>query len=129
MISSSRRQVSRFVASKLAAGESPKLIAKVLAAYLSANHQNRQYELLLRDIETELLNGYRHLSADVISARALTDETRRSLVNMLKHQTGAETVELDEQVDHSLIGGVVVRTPGAEMDSSLKKKLTRLKAI
>ena len=48
---------------------------------------------------------------------------------MLKLETGAKTVELSERIDGDLLGGVIVRTPEAEMDASLKKKLTRLRAI
>ncbi len=129
MNSTSRRRIATFIAAQLVAGESPKRIAKVLAAYLSSNHQMRQSGLIIRDIETELANNYRHLSVDIASARALTTETRDILVAMLKAETGAKTVELSERVDGNLLGGVVVRTPEAEMDASLKKKLTRLRAI
>ena len=129
MNSTSRRRIAKFIAAQLVAGESPRRIAKVLAAYLSSNHQMRQSELIIRDIETELANSYQHLSADIASARTLTTETRNALVAMLKLETGAKTVELSERVDGDLLGGVIVRTPEAEMDASLKKKLTRLRAI
>jgi F-type H+-transporting ATPase subunit delta len=127
--STSRRRIAKFIAAQLVAGESPKRIARVLAAYLSSNHQMRQSNLIIRDIETELVKNYQHLSVDITSARALTTETRDALVDMLKAATGAKTVELSERVDGDLLGGVIVRTPEAEMDASLKKKLTRLRAI
>lgn len=129
MNSTSRRRIAKFIAAQLVAGESPKRIARVLAAYLSSNHQMRQSNLIIRDIETELVKNYQHLSVDITSARALTTETRDALVDMLKAETGAKTVELSERVDDDLLGGVIVRTPEAEMDASLKKKLTRLRAI
>lgn len=129
MHKSSRRQIAKFVAAQLVAGEPVGRIAKVLAAHLSLNRQTRYRELIIRDIEAELMNNYGHLSADVVSARALTTETRDILTNMLRAETGAKTVELRERVDSDLLGGVVVRTPEAEMDASLRKKLTRLKAI
>ena len=129
MNSTSRRRIAKFIAAQLVAGESPKRIARVLAAYLSSNHQMRQSNLIIRDIETELVKNYQHLSVDITSARALTTETRDVLVDMLKAETGAKTVELSERVDGDLLGGVIVRTPEAEMDASLKKKLTRLRAV
>ena len=94
MNSTSRRRIAKFIAAQLVAGESPKRIARVLAAYLSSNHQMRQSNLIIRDIETELVKNYQHLSVDITSARALTTETRDALVDMLKAETGAKTVEL-----------------------------------
>lgn len=125
----SRRLVAKFIARQLANGESPARVAKVLAAYLVSNRQTRQCELIIRDIETELLDKYGHLSARVSSARKLDDAARKKMIAVLKTYTGAQTVELDETVDQNLLGGVIVSTPEAEMDASLRKKITRLKAI
>lgn len=129
MNGASRRRIAKFIAARLVAGESPQRIAKVLAAYLVSARQVRQAELVIRDIETELMNHHSHLSVDVTSARKLTREAKTALITMLQAETGAATVELVENVDTDLLGGVVVRTPEAEMDTSLRKKLTRLKAI
>ena len=125
----SRRRVAKFIAKQLAGGESVSRISKILAAYLVDNKQRRQVDLFLRDIETELANEYGHLAADVTAARKLTSETKRALAEMLQRETGAKKVELIEDIDPELLGGVVVKTPEAELDASLKTKLTRLKAI
>jgi F-type H+-transporting ATPase subunit delta len=125
----SRRRVAKFIAKQLANGESVSRTAKVLAAYLVDNKQKRQLNLFVRDIETELANEYGHLAADITAARKLTTETKRALSEMLQRETGVKSVELIETIDPQLIGGVVVKTPEAEFDTSLKTKLTRLKAI
>lgn len=129
MNSISRRRVAKFIAKQLANGESVSRTAKVLAAYLVDNKQKRQLNLFVRDIETELANEYGHLAADITAARKLTTETKRALSEMLQRETGVKSVELIETIDPQLIGGVVVKTPEAELDTSLKTKLTRLKAI
>jgi F-type H+-transporting ATPase subunit delta len=125
----SRRNVAIFVANQLAHGESPAHVARVLAAYLVSNKQARLIDLLLRDIETALLRNHGHLCADVVSARKLSSETRVELARMLQHKTSAKTTELIETIDESLIGGMVVRTPEAELDASLATKLRKLRAI
>lgn len=125
----SRRQVAKFIAQQLANGESPARVAKVLAAYLSENNQTRNWELLLRDIETALLNEHKFLAADVISARKLSAESLDNLREMLLKETGAKKVEIIPEIDEKLVGGVIVRTPEAEMDASLRAKLTKLRAI
>ena len=125
----SRRQVAKFVAEQLANGEPTTRVARVLAAWLHDTKQSRNWELMLRDIETALLRDHEFLAADVVSARALSRETLRDLREMLAAATGAKTVEILPQIDADLIGGVVVRTPESEMDASLRAKLTRLRAI
>jgi F-type H+-transporting ATPase subunit delta len=125
----SRRRVAIFIADQLAKGESPQRVAKVLAAYLVENKRIRDAGLLLRDIETALLRRHNHLVADVTSARKLSSEMLAGLREMLVRETDADTAEIVEQIDADLIGGMIVRTPDAEMDTSLRTKLTRLKAI
>ena len=125
----SRRRVARFIADSLANGESAKSVAKVLAAYLVDSRQTRLMGLLLRDIESALLYRHKHLAADVVSSRKLDSQTIDDLRKMLVRETSADTAEILEQVDPTLIGGVIVRTPDSEMDASLKTKLQKLRAI
>ncbi|MCL2451337.1 F0F1 ATP synthase subunit delta [Candidatus Saccharibacteria bacterium] len=125
----SRRRIAKFIADQLMSGESVQRVAKVLAAWLVESRQTRTSELVLRDIETALLNDHKFLAADVSSARELSHETIASLREMLAAETGAQKVEIIPQVDENLVGGVIVRTPDAEMDASLRTKLRKLRAI
>ena len=125
----SRRRIAEYVPDQLARGQNPKHMAKILAAYLADHKQTRLSGLLLRDIEAALLRGHGHLAANITSARKLPQPTRTELIKMLQNETDAKTVELMETIDESLIGGVVIRTPETELDTSLKTRLTRLKAI
>jgi F0F1-type ATP synthase delta subunit len=125
----SRRRVAKFVADQLADGESPTRVARILAAYLASTKQLWAHELILRDIETALLHDHKFLAADVTSARRLSRETLDELVKMLKVETDATQVELMENINSDLVGGVVVRTPEAELDATLLNKLRKLKAV
>jgi len=125
----SRRCVAKFIADQLAAGESPRRVAKVLAAYLTETNQKRLAGLLLRDIRSALLHQHRHLAAGVTSARKLDPQILTDLRTMLLKETNAKTAEIVERVKPSLIGGIIVRTPDAEMDASLRAKLQKLRAI
>lgn len=125
----SRRRVAQFVADQLAAGESVARVARVLAAWLVDSRQTRTIEMLLLDIESELLRRHGHLTADVVSARELSADTRTNLINELKKLTSAKTVEILPKTDSSLLGGMIVRTPDAEMDASLRTKLSKLRAV
>lgn len=123
----SRRRLAREVVRLLQ--EQPnrqKELLQQTAAYLLQTKQAGQAHLLLDDIAAELLRTKGHLSADVQTAFGLSDSSRQSVITMLKKQTGAQTVELNEHVNPSLIGGVKVRTSGQELDASIKRQLIKL---
>ena len=62
-----------------------------------------------------------------VTAVPLTSELRKRLTDKLAKSTGRSIV-LAEQVDRSLIGGIVVRYGNTELDSSVKTKLDKPKA-
>ena len=66
------------------------------------------------------------VKAEVTSAAPLSRAQVKSLADTLKKKLG-KTVTLDEQVDPSLIGGLVVKVGSEMIDSSLKTKLTAMK--
>ena len=125
----SHRRLARFVADQFANGESPKRIAKVVAAYLHETGETRQWQLLLRDIESEL--EYRHgiLSAEITSEHPLSPETIDAISRKLAKTRGVKSVQIVPAVDESLLGGYIVRTPRSEMNASVLKKLEELKRI
>lgn len=64
--------------------------------------------------------------AEVTSAEPLSTEQVRDLADTLKARIG-KTVTLNQHVDPSLIGGLVVRVGSRMIDSSLKTKLAAMK--
>ena len=126
----SRRVIARTIATKLLAEPARKdYWMKVLAAYLVAQHREQEADLILGDLAHELYEQNGHLLVDVTSARPLTDAVRTSLQAMLKQQTGAKRVELTEDVDPALLGGLIARTPDAVLDVSVRGKLNQLATI
>ena len=65
------------------------------------------------------------MTADVVSAKPLTDAQRDALAASLKQATGKD-VALPTAVDPALIGGLVVRVGSRMIDNSLRTKLQRL---
>lgn len=65
--------------------------------------------------------------AEVRTALPLEDEQRRSIEGRLAQLTG-ETVEMNETVDESLIGGIAVRIGDRLYDASVRNRLERLRA-
>lgn len=121
----SRRKIAEAVADGLLSGD--KHIVTRLAAYLIETKQVRSMHLMVRQIEIALAErGV--LVADVTSAHNLTAVIEKEITDFLAQKTGAKTVKLRQTVDTGLIGGVVINTPNATLDTSIKGKLQQLKA-
>jgi F-type H+-transporting ATPase subunit delta len=81
-----------------------------------------------------ILEGYERLAdaaagrakAEVVSASPLSDEQRGRLRRALSARTGRE-VELDVDVDPSLLGGVIASVEALVFDGSLRTQLAQLR--
>ncbi|EKV32541.1 ATP synthase delta chain [Caenispirillum salinarum AK4] len=65
------------------------------------------------------------ISAEVVSAKPLSDAQTEALAASLKQAVGKD-VALETRVDPGLIGGLVVRVGSRMIDNSLRTKLQRL---
>lgn len=131
MVRVSRRRLSQTVVRLLR--EHPERrtqIVRSLAAYLIVTRRSRERHLVLADIARELFTREHHLYAEVRSAFALDANTRVELETFLRHLTSADSVELTEQTDPSLLTGLIVRTAsGDEWDTSAARKLRSLTSL
>lgn len=76
----------------------------------------------------ELLRRERGITrADVRSALPLDDEQRTAVSHRLEELTGTR-IELHEEVDSDLIGGIAVRIGDQLYDASVRSRLERLRA-
>jgi ATP synthase F1 delta subunit len=126
----SRRILARTVAAKLLAEPSRQdYWIRALAAYLVAQHREQEADLISNDLAHELYEQNGQLLVDVVSARPLTDEVRSSLKALLSRETKATNIELTEQVDPALLGGLIARTPDATLDVSVRSKIKELATI
>lgn len=123
----SRRVLVRTIVDQLE-NETVPVVMRRLAAYVIEHKMSRHLELILSDIEAELARrGV--VIADVTSARPLVDESREAILDYIRGLTGVKSPELREKIDQDLLGGVIIKVAGTELDSSLKTKLQRLKTI
>ena len=86
-------------------------------------------EANLSAIAASYLEAYRlrqgTVSATVTSAVALSDVQRAQIESAIK-ASGAKSVELEEQVNPDLIGGLVVRVGDKQIDTSIAQALRKL---
>ena len=68
------------------------------------------------------------VTADVVSATALSDAQKTRLAETLARTSGKK-VKLNARVDESLIGGMIVKLGSQMIDSSIKSKLASLQNV
>ena len=92
-----------------------------------AAENNRLFALasMIEAYLAELARRRGEITAEVTSARALTDEQLQQLTDSLRAKLGGK-IAVEPNVDPSLIGGLVVRVGSRMIDASLKTKLQRL---
>ncbi len=87
-------------------------------------------ESILDAIADEFITAYNEYQgiqkATVITSTPLTEELRKQFNNIVATATG-KTVELEEKVDPSLIGGYLLRVNDRQIDASLRSRLNELK--
>ena len=118
----SRRQIAAYAAEQYAQGND---VTSHLAAYLVDTKRTREVSLLVHDIEAALLT-HSIAIADVVSARELTAKLRTTITQFVSETQDVDTVHLREAVDASVIGGVRIRTPGAELDATVRRRLANI---
>ncbi len=74
---------------------------------------------------SELARRRGEITAEVTSARNLSDAQQAALLEALRSAVGGK-VQLDLKVDSALIGGLIVKVGSRMIDSSLRSKLQRL---
>jgi F-type H+-transporting ATPase subunit delta len=80
---------------------------------------------MILGFQRQLAKRRGELTAEVVSARPLTDAQSAALAARLKQVVGNE-VSVASRVDPALLGGMVVRLGSRMVDSSLRSKLQRL---
>ena len=84
---------------------------------------------MLVDIADAFINAYKvHKNiktAQVTSAIALTADQKKKVIALLG-KTDNATIDLNEIVDPSIIGGMILRVGDRQIDESIKRKLSNL---
>jgi F0F1-type ATP synthase delta subunit len=122
----SRRKLADQAARRIAAGESEAVVLQELAAYLIDTGRKNEADLLVRDIETALIQrGI--MVGTVVSARPLSDAAKESIDSFVKHHyADVKSVVLRERVDESVIGGIRIELPDSQLDVTVTNKLDKL---
>lgn len=96
-----------------------------LVGVLIGNHRLAQLPQVAASFGAQLAERRGQQTAVVTSAHALTDTQRAQIAARLT-EAGFSGVRLSEQVDPSILGGLIVRIGSRLYDNSIKSKLQRL---
>lgn len=122
----SRRKLADYAARELQAGN--RNVLQNVAAYLISTRRQREVELVARDIEMALeTNGM--VAAQVVTARELSETLKQQITTFIQQQTGATSVQLSEEKDEAVLGGVKITTPSALYDNTVKHNINALRAL
>ena len=124
----SRRKLATYIATELTKGTAVKPLLQKAASYLIEHKRLNQAELLVRDIEVVLARDHKVVLANVISARELSAGIIKKIEQFVAASEGAKQVEVATSVDPSLLGGVIIKTPRAELDTTVRKQLNMLRS-
>lgn len=72
---------------------------------------------------------YQRVHADVVTAVQLDDSHKQELANALAKRLGASEVLIDNQVDPSILGGVIVKTASQTLDGSVRTKIEQIRRL
>jgi len=120
----SRKEQSDAITKVASEGGLSDLTNKFLGV-LAANRRLSALPAILVDFDKLAAEHRGEVTAEVVSARALTKKQLGDLEKKLKLAIGRD-VAIDASVDESLLGGLKVKVGSRMVDSSLKTKLDNL---
>lgn len=118
----SRTRIARYVASQSKDGVISSKVIRDVASYLIESGRTRELQLVVRSIEDELAKlGL--VIADTVSTEEITDAQKAEIKKLLR----AEKLELRQNIDKTIIGGLRVDSPVGTIDFTVANRLRSLK--
>ena len=121
--------VSRDEASKAFSAIAPQLgldpITANFLGVLARNGRKNQLRPVIRAFRRLAAEHRGETVAEVVTARPLNDDQIAQLKQQLRTRAGRD-VNIDAQVDASILGGIVVKLGSQQIDASIRTKLNRL---
>ena len=121
--------VSREESAKAFAAIAPQLnvdpITTKFLGVLARNGRKNQLRAIVRAFRRLAAEHRGEATAEILTARPLNDDQLAALKQQLRTRAGRD-VNIDAQVDPSILGGIVVKLGSQRIDASIRTKLNRL---
>jgi F-type H+-transporting ATPase subunit delta len=92
---------------------------------LARNGRKNQLQPVIRAFRRLAADHRGETTAEVVSARPLSDDQLAALKNQLRNRAGRD-VTLEATVNPDILGGIVVKLGSQQIDASIRTKLNRL---
>lgn len=125
MSMASIKQIAEAIYELAKTTEDSPALASAIAYYLVAEHQTRNIDRILREVERLRLLRDGQLEVTVTSARPLSAAVKNEITKLFD----AEHKILLERQDPGLIGGVNIQAMDNWLDLSVRGKLEQLKSV
>ena len=103
---------------------------QLIKSFLNRVFKNRDFRLMdkiLEELDKYIDEVNKTLKVKVTSAHPLNKKIQQEIKEMIKKELDAKEVQLEEEVDSELIGGVVLHWGDYLVDGSVKNRLNKLK--
>lgn len=121
--------VSREEAGRTFAALAPQLgldpITANFLGVLARNGRKNELGSIVRAFRRLAAEHRGEATAEVMTARPLSDDQLEALRQQLRARAGRD-VNIEATVDHSLLGGIIVKLGSRQIDASIRTKLNRL---
>jgi len=119
----SRHKIARYISSQSLDGKISKKQIKEFAAYLIDNGRTNELTSILRDVD-EIWAEHGVIEVQTYSAHKLSLELRSEIKRIIKkYYPRAKRIEIYEQAEPALIGGVRLEFANQQLDLSIKSEL------
>ncbi|MGU9955716.1 ATP synthase F1 subunit delta [Limosilactobacillus fermentum] len=84
---------------------------------------------IVDEFERRYDEKHKRVHAEVVTAVQLDETRRNQLRDNLAARLGAQEIVLNEKVDPTILGGVVVKTANQTLDGSIKTKIEQIRRL
>ena len=114
----------------VAVGTRMKLLANLTNTLALMATKRRLFVLdsFLRQLKILIAEHKGEITADVVSAKSLTQGQSDKLAEAIKERVGKE-IKINASVDESIIGGIVIKVGSKMIDTSIRSKLNSLQTV
>ena len=114
----------------VAIGTKMKLLANLTntLALMASKRRLFVMDSFLRQLKILIAEHKGEITADVVSAKSLTQGQTDKLAKAIEERVGKE-IKINASVDESIIGGIVIKVGSKMIDTSLRSKLNSLQTV
>jgi len=114
----------------LSADETKTDVKKIVSSFLSVlknNNDISRADEIIVEFENLWNKEKGIIEAEVLSARGLEAKEKKDIKQYIENKIYAKEIVLNEVIDKTVLGGVIVKYSGRILDGSLKTKISNLK--